>query len=121
LKCLIGIAQGGQDMSIDLPEPIAAYFAACKADIETVMRCFTPDAVVKDEGHTYNGIDSIRRWKVGTATKFTYSSVPFALVEQGGMLVVTSRLTGNFPGSPIDLRFFFRLERDKISALEIVP
>jgi len=37
------------------------------------------------------------------------------------MTVVTSRLTGNFPGSPVDLRYFFRLEGDKIASLEIVP
>jgi hypothetical protein len=35
-------------------------------------------------------------------------------------IVVTSRLTGNFPGSPVDLRFFFELEGDKIASLEII-
>jgi len=30
-------------------------------------------------------------------------------------------LTGNFPGSPVDLRFVFRLERGKIAHLEIAP
>ena len=30
-------------------------------------------------------------------------------------------LTGNFPGSPVDLRFFFRLERSTIASLEITP
>jgi len=32
-----------------------------------------------------------------------------------------SRLTGNFPGSPVDLRFFFELDGDKIASLEIIP
>jgi hypothetical protein len=36
-------------------------------------------------------------------------------------VIVTSRLTGNFPGSPVNLRFFFRLEGDQIESLEIVP
>ena len=35
--------------------------------------------------------------------------------------VVTCRLTGNFPGSPVDLRFFFELEGDKIASLEVIP
>jgi hypothetical protein len=39
-------------MSLDLPKPIDAYFAADKGDIETIARCFTENAVVKDEGHT---------------------------------------------------------------------
>jgi hypothetical protein len=38
-----------------------------------------------------------------------------------GKLVVTSRLTGNFPGSPVNLRFFFGLEGDKIASMEIIP
>jgi hypothetical protein len=33
----------------------------------------------------------------------------------------TSRLTGNFPGSPLNLRFFFGLDGDKIASLEIIP
>ena len=41
--------------------------------------------------------------------------------EKDGKTVVTSRLTGNFPGSPVDLRFFFELEGEKIASLEIIP
>jgi len=43
------------------------------------------------------------------------------LDQRDGTTVVTSRLTGNFPGSPVELRFFFRLERGKIAFLEIIP
>jgi len=37
------------------------------------------------------------------------------------MVVVTSRLSGNFPGSPADLRYFFRLESGRVAFLEITP
>ena len=104
-----------------LPEPIAAYFAADRRDGEAIARCFTQDAVVKDEGHTFTGVMAIKQWKEESATKYTYTSEPFALGRRDGTVIVTSRLTGNFPGSPIDLRFFFRLERGKIAFLEIVP
>ena len=106
---------------LDLPEPIAAYFAADKRDIEAIAQCFTKDAVVKDEGHTYTGVMAIKQWKAETSTKYTYTSEPFAWEQRDGTTVVTSRLTGNFPGSPVDLRFFFRLERGKIEFLEITP
>jgi len=106
---------------LDLPEPIAAYFAADKRDIEAIAQCFTKDAVVKDEGHTYTGVMAIKQWKAKTSTKDTYTSQPFAWEQRDGTTVVTSRLTGNFPGSPVDLRFFFRLERGKIEFLEITP
>jgi hypothetical protein len=106
---------------LDLPEPIAAYFAADKRDGAAVAQCFTNDAVVKDEGRTYTGRAAITQWRTEAAVKYTYTSEPFAFAEKDGLAVVTSRLTGNFPGSPVDLRFRFRLERGKIAALEIVP
>jgi len=76
---------------------------------------------VKDEGHTYTGVMAIEQWKAESAAKYTYTSEPLALERRDGMTIVTSRLTGNFPGSPVDLRFFFRLERGRIASLEIIP
>ena len=108
-------------MSINLPSPIASYFTADKSDPDAVARCFTDDAVVKDEGVTYTGLAAIKQWKAETSRKYTYTSEPFAFEENEGKTIVTSRLTGNFPGSPIDLRFFFELQRDKIASLEIIP
>src|SRR5260370_36345720 len=99
---------------LNLPDPIAAYFAADKLDGEAVARCFTKDAVVKDEGRTYTGLAAIKQWKAKAAAKYIYTSEPFALENKDDMAVVTSRLTGNFPGSPVDLQFCFRLERGRI-------
>ena len=108
-------------MTVDLPKPIAAYFTADKADGEAVSQCFTDDAVVKDEGHTYHGRAAIKQWKTEASAKYQYTCEPHACVPTGGTFVVTCRLTGNFPGSPVDLRFFFELEGDKIASLEIIP
>jgi hypothetical protein len=108
-------------MSLNLPDPIAAYFSASKFDAEMVARCFTNDAIVRDDGHTYTGRTAIERWKADVSGKYTYTSEPFALEQTDGCAVVTSRLTGNFPGSPVNLRYRFRLERGKIAALEILP
>ena len=68
-----------------------------REDGEAIARCFTTDAVVKDEGHTYAGVAEIRRWKEATSSKFTYTRYPFALDRNDGQIIVTSRLTGNFP------------------------
>ena len=108
-------------MNLNLPEPVAAYFAADKLDSEAVAQCFTTDAVVKDEGHTYTGLASIKQWKADVSIKLEYTCEPFRSETSDGMTVVTCRLTGNFPGSPVDLRFFFRLERGKVAFLEIIP
>ena len=106
---------------LNLPEPIAAYFDADKRDGEAVARCFTKQAVVKDEGQTHSGLAAIKAWKTAASAKYSYTSEPFAVEQKDGQYIVTSRLTGNFPGSPVDLRFVFRLERGKIASLEITP
>ena len=108
-------------MALNLPEPVAAYFIADELDGEAVARCFTDDAVVKDEGHTYNGRAAIKKWKQDASAKYVYTSEPLVCEQQDGKVVVTCRLRGNFPGSPVDLRFFFELSRDKIALLEIIP
>lgn len=107
-------------MALNLLEPIAAYFAAGKGDTDAVARCFTENATVKDEGHTYTGLAAIKRWKAETSRKYSYTSEPIVLEDRDGKTVVTSKLTGNFPGSPVDLRFFFTLDGDKIASLEII-
>ena len=106
---------------LNLPKPIAAYFSAEKAGPEAVSQCFTENAVVKDEGHTHRGRAAIKRWRDEAAAKYEFTSEPFAREEKEGKIVVASKLTGTFPGSPVDLRFFFELQGDKIAALEIIP
>src|SRR6267154_779505 len=107
--------------SLNLPKPIAAYFAADRGDGEAVSQCFTNTAAVKDEGHTHRGRAAIKEWKTDASAKYEYTCEPIACEEKEGKTVVTSHLVGNFPGSPVDLRFFFKLEGDKIASLEIIP
>jgi hypothetical protein len=106
---------------LNLPEPIAAYFEADQRGGEAVARCFTKQAVVKDEGQTHCGLEAIKAWKTAASAKYAYTSAPFAVEQKDGQYIVTSRLTGNFPGSPLDLRYLFRLERGKIAHMEITP
>ena len=107
--------------SLNLPKPIAAYFSADKGDARAVSQCFTENAIVKDEGHTYKGRAAIGKWKADTSAKYEYTSEPFACEDKDGKTVVTSHLVGNFPGSPVDLRYFFTLEGNKIASLEVIP
>ena len=104
---------------LTLPDPIANYFAADRRDADAVARCFTPRAVVKDEGRTYTGRDAIKAWKAEVSSKFTYTSEPLSLEREDGAHVVTSRISGDFPGSPVDLQFRFGLESGLIASLEI--
>ena len=108
-------------MSVQLPDPIAAYFSADSKDGNAVARCFTDNAVVTDEGHTHRGAAAIKAWKDQASLKFTYTTEPFALKVEEGLTVVTCHVVGNFPGSPVDLRYAFGLEGDKIASLRVTP
>lgn len=108
-------------MSIKLPAPVAAYFTADSKDGDVVARCFTDDATVIDEGQTHRGTAAIKAWKDEASRKFTHTAEPFAFRIESGLSVVTSHVVGNFPGSPVDLRYAFGLEGDKIASLRVMP
>lgn len=108
-------------MPITLPGPVAAYFAADLNDGDAVALCFTENAVVTDERQIHIGRDAIRRWKTEASAKFSYTTDPFQVSEEGGQTVVTAHVSGDFPGSPVDLRYGFVVEGEKIARLEITP
>jgi hypothetical protein len=86
-----------------------------------VAVCFTDDGIVIDEEYAYTGREAIKRWKESASTRYKYTSSPLASEEQGARVVVTSRVTGDFPGSPVNLRYVFELDGDRIASLEIKP
>jgi hypothetical protein len=107
-------------MTLHLPKPIEVYMSSENAhDIETLGACFAPDATVKDEGHTVTGLKAIAAWRRETTKKYQHTIEPVAIAECDGKTVVTSKLSGNFPGSPLTLDFVFKLQGDKIASLEI--
>jgi hypothetical protein len=83
------------------------------------LKCFVETAFVKDEGKTYLGQDEIRDWKNSSSKKYEYTVEPFDITIEGRRTLVASHLTGNFPGSPVDLCYFFVLDDDLIQELEI--
>src|SRR5258708_1495755 len=97
------------NQQLDLPEPVAAYFTE-KRDATMLARWFTSDAVVRDEGHTHNGLAAISEWQADVSAKYSFTCEPLTLEHKDGITVVSSRVTGNFPGSPVELRYRFRLE-----------
>ncbi len=107
-------------MADRLAIPIAIYIAAeNRGDTEAMAECFAEDAVVRDEGKTIKGLAAIKRWKAETKRKYQHTVEPLGSVQRGDKTIVTNRLTGNFPGSPIELQFIFKLDGDKIASLEI--
>jgi hypothetical protein len=107
-------------MSVDLPTPIAIFIdAENRGDAEALAQCFAQDAVVRDEGRTIEGLAAIMQWMAETKRKYQHTMEPLASAREDDKTIVTNRLTGDFPGSPLDVRFIFGLAGNKIASLEI--
>jgi hypothetical protein len=107
-------------MSLQLPVPIERYVQIANSDTpEAVPECFAPDAIVRDEGQTYEGVVAIKDWMAATKKKYGHTVTPLELAEHGGQSVLKARLVGSFPGSPITVNFNFVLAGGKIHSLAI--
>ncbi|MGV3548768.1 nuclear transport factor 2 family protein [Rhizobium sp.] len=107
-------------MTIKLPKAIEDYFDADRTgNPDAVAAAFGQTGVVKDMGKTHRGRDAIRAWMVEAGQRYTYTAEPFFIGTQNGKTQVTAHVVGTFPGSPIDLRYFFVLADDKVAELEI--
>src|SRR5262245_10366080 len=109
-------------MKLNVPEPVAAYLAAEEVkDAEELALCFTEDGTVRDEGEDHRGREAIQQWKQKTDAKYRYVLLPLHASAQAEEVFVRARLTGDFPGSPVELDHIFKLSGDKIASLEIRP
>ena len=107
-------------MSLPLPKSIEVFMSSeNEHEIDALSECFAPDATVRDEGQMHKGLNAIKTWRLETAKKYQHTLEAVAASTCGGKTVVSTKLTGNFPGSPVTLDFVFTLEGGKIAALEI--
>ena len=107
-------------MILELPRPVATYLAAEKAkDTDMLVLCFADNALVHDEDRDYRGLDAIRAWKQEAEVKYQYVMEPLDASVSENTVKLRARLTGNFPGSPLELDHTFTLANDKIISLEI--
>jgi SnoaL-like domain len=114
---------GEADMLDELPAVVSRYFQADgKRDVDAILALFTGDATVLDEGETYRGINGLRAWQEGPASRWEYTvTILEALPLADGRLRVGGRLDGNFPGGTARVNFDFELADEHIRALAIAP
>jgi len=107
-------------MALSLPASVSTYFAISNgSDIAQIAGCFTPDAVVADEGRTHQGHAALQSWLREARKKFEYTVEPVSASRDGDRLTVRANVVGNFPGSPVQLDHVFELAGEKIRSLEI--
>jgi len=106
-------------MSIELPPAIASFFQATNTrEFADFLSLFTDDAHVNDEANDYYGAE-IGGW-IDRATVDTKPTADVTdITRDGPQWVVTAHVSGNFPGSPIPLRYSFTLKDAKIATLLI--
>ncbi|MFG2358423.1 nuclear transport factor 2 family protein [Streptomyces sp. NPDC048521] len=106
-----------------LPGAVRAYLdARARDDRPAAAECFTPSAVVVDDGSTYRGHEAIRRWLSRSSTEYTYTTTLMTAVRHDRTHCnVTQRLEGDFPGGVADLDFAFTLDGAGITELVIGP
>ena len=109
------------------PEPaedvVSRYFAFdASRDIEAVLSLFSDDAVVFDEGREWRGSAEIRRWRLGPASKYEYTTTVETIdAIDGTHSRASGRIDGNFPGGTAQLTWDFSTIGGLISRLEIAP
>jgi uncharacterized protein (TIGR02246 family) len=107
-------------MTVSLPKVIRAYFDGSNAhDPDAIAQRFTPDGVVHDEGKVHRGRAEIAAWARGTIDKYRTMITPLTVSESDDAAAVRAKVSGNFPGSPIELTFRFELSEGGIRALKI--
>ena len=107
-------------MALKLPKSIAEYLAAVEEkNSNRLAGCFAEDAVVHDEGGTYRGHDAIKTWSEDTESKYSYTMDALDASVTGDTVHLRAKVTGSFPGSPVELDYLFILANDKITSLKI--
>lgn len=108
----------------ELPKSIEAYFftKACD-DAEATIALFLENATVWDNGENLElkGIDAIRRWMTGTVAEYKLTTEVRSAEQVDGETVVRTVVSGDFPGSPYEFAYRFKLAGDRIAELAIDP
>src|SRR5689334_16235513 len=102
-------------MTIELAPAIECFFdAQQREDLEALAACFTQTARVRDEGQTVSGHMAIKQWMAAARAKYHHVAKPLSVSHHDGRIVVTARLAGAFPNSPLDIDHAFELSDGKI-------
>jgi hypothetical protein len=105
--------------STTVPATISTLLGAIEArDLAGIHAAFTPDAAIHDEGEVVHGPAGVERWAtrvLGYAPVFTVDHVSY----DAGETVVTTTVTGSFPGSPLAFRWHLAFAGDRIASLRI--
>ena len=103
---------------MNLPKVIAELVKSQNEfDSAAYADCFAENAQVFDEGKTHNGKAEIEQWidKSNKDNRATMEPVDYDEKED----ILSAKIAGSFPGSPLILKFHFKIADGKIQALKV--
>jgi ketosteroid isomerase-like protein len=107
-------------MNVNLPRMIEEYLDASNAhDVNSILSCFSDDALVNDEGKDFHGKKLIEDWIVTTIEKYKFHFKPLRVKAEEPEVVITVEVSGTFPGSPVSPDYRFIIKSNKILSLAI--
>lgn len=107
-------------MPIEMPKPIADYVEAnARLDVDGMLKPFTRDAVILDNGKRFEGHAELRKLFEVEVVPVRAIFTPDAVRQENGQVVAEGPAHGDFKGSPLRFTYRFTLEHDAIKALEI--
>ena len=107
-------------MPLSFTPIIQTYLDASNThDVNSILACFTDDAVVRDENATHRGKIEIEHWIRETIDKYKFHFKPLSAEKRGTEAIMSVEVSGTFPGSPITLDYHFTVANEKISSLTI--
>lgn len=105
---------------MNLPNIISDLIAAqANFDSKAYAECFTESALVFDENETHKGQNEIKKWNEKTNKMYQtqLEILDFSIADATNIL--TTKVSGNFAGSPIVLKYYFELKEGKINSFKI--
>jgi ketosteroid isomerase-like protein len=107
-------------MNINLTRIVQEYVdASNKHDVNSILCCFSDEAVVHDEGETLHGKKAIEGWIAKTIERYKFQFKPLTVKDDNAEVVVGVEVSGTFDGGPVRLDYRFAIKNDKILSLTI--
>ena len=105
---------------MNLPKVVADLVETQNSfDSVAYANCFSETAVVFDEGKTHNGRKEIERWIADSNERYKATITPIGFEEKENESLLKAETSGNFPGSPIVLRYHLEIVDELIQSLKV--
>ena len=105
---------------MNLPKVISELVKAQNEfDSTAYANCFAETAIVHDEGKVHTGRTEIEHWIAESNEKYQSTMKPLDFQENGTSGVLSTEVSGTFPGTPLTLKFHFTIIDGLIQSLKV--